>query len=66
MYEIIGVQSYGFISCIQVQPGVVYDNSVLILLSRPLEDSSDSFINIAQISWVVSEVTMATSHAVLV
>ena len=49
-----------------MQPGVVYNNnSVLILLPKPVASSSDSYINIAQISWVVSEVTMVTSSAVV-
>ena len=54
------------ISSVQVQPGVVYNNSVLILLSKPVASSSDSYINIAQIIWMVSKVAMATSSAVLV
>ena len=54
------------ISFVQVQPGVVYNNSVLILLSKPVASSSDSYINIAQITWVVSKVATATSPAVLV
>ena len=57
---------YMNISFVQVQPGVVYNNSVLILLSKPVASSSDSYINIAQITWVVSKVATATSPAVLV
>ena len=53
------------ISSVQVQPGVVYNNSVLILLSKPVTSSSDSYINIAQIIWMVSKVAMATSPTVL-
>ena len=39
---------------------MAYDGSVLVLLPKLLNDSSDSFINIAQISWTVSGVVMVT------
>ena len=45
---------------LKVQPAVPYNESILVLLSRQLDDSSDSYINIAQISWTVSKVAIAT------
>lgn len=45
---------------VQVQPAVAYSSSILVLLPKPLDGSSDSFINIAEIDWVVSEVAIAT------
>ena len=45
---------------LQVQPAVAYDGSILVLLPKLFDDLSDSFINIAQISWTVSGVVMVT------